>query len=112
MAEPVLYDLEHGELVRLGAQPEAWRLIRPGHSCGTISGSADCLFFRANNPTVLDMGALAAGTQHLQKLAPSRPGCWINIIPAGGLLLIPEASASCVCHYSLQTSMAFRPRSR
>lgn len=31
------------------------------------------------------------------------------MIPAGGRLLIPEGSASCVCHYSLQTSIAFAP---
>ena len=30
-------------------------------------------------------------------------------IPAAGLVLIPEASSGCVCSYSIQTSMAFRP---
>jgi len=38
------------------------------------------------------------------------PGCWINIIPAGGLVLIPEASSGCTCGYPLQTSMAFIPK--
>ncbi len=97
---------------RLGAAGQSagdWRLVRPGHSCGTLSGAGDCLFFRANNPTVLDLRAhLERGTAAV-KLAPSRARCWINMIPAGGLLLIPEASAGCVCQYSLQTSMAFRP---
>jgi len=39
----------------------------------------------------------------------SRPGCWINIIPAGGMVLIPEASSGCTCSFPLQTSIAYRP---
>ena len=40
----------------------------------------------------------------------TRPGCWINILPAGGLVLIPEASSGCTCYYSIQTSLALSPR--
>jgi outer membrane protein assembly factor BamB len=109
IAEPVMYDATTGERTGLDALGKSWRLVRPGHSCGTMSGAGQCVFFRANNPTVLDIGDRPAAGQRMQKLAPTRPGCWINIIPASGLVLIPEASASCVCHYSLQTSMAFRP---
>lgn len=113
VCEPALYKLATGERVTVGdgsdGQPQPWRLVRPGHSCGTLSGAADCLFFRANNPTVYDVRAhLTEGTRP-RSLAPTRTGCWINVIPAGGLVLIPEASAGCVCNYSLQTSMAFLP---
>ncbi|MCA9298404.1 MAG: hypothetical protein KDA28_05020, partial [Phycisphaerales bacterium] len=100
VAEPFIYDLDTGAL-RNPDDP----IIRPGHSCGTMSGARDCLFFRAGNPTVLDLT-----TGEFTRLSPSRLGCWINVLPAQGLVLIPEASASCVCHYALQTSMAFRPR--
>jgi len=108
IAEPAIYELATGK--RLGPldKPTDWNLKRPGHSCGTLTGAGDCLFFRAANPTVLDLGKSAAG--QFQALAPTRPGCWINILPAQGLVLIPEASSGCVCHFSLQTSMAFRPR--
>lgn len=128
VCEPALYRLATGE--RIGhskekvtdagavagdAEFEPWRLVRPGHSCGTLSGAGTCLFFRAGNPTVMDLhesieGKL--GTKSAKSLAPTRTGCWINIIPAGGLVMIPEASAGCVCNFSLQTSMAFRPRPR
>jgi len=37
----------------------------------------------------------------------NRPGCWINIIPAGGLVLVPEASSGCSCNFPVQTSFAF-----
>lgn len=109
IAEPLVYDLLTGRQEVAGDAGEPWRLERPGHSCGTISASQSCLFFRAGNPTVLSLDAHLAGEASPQKLSPTRPGCWINIIPAGGLVLIPEASAGCVCHFSLQTSMAFRP---
>ena len=108
VAEPAIYEMATGK--RLGPldKPTNWNLKRPGHSCGTLTGAGDCLFFRAYNPTVLDLGKSASG--RFQALAPTRPGCWINILPAQGLVLIPEASSGCVCHFSLQTSMAFRPR--
>lgn len=108
-AEPAAYDLATGRPLTLAGQTEPWRLRRPGHSCGTVSGAADCLFFRAGNPTVLDLPRHLESQTPPLALSPTRTGCWINIIPANGLVLIPEASAGCVCHFSLQTSMAFLP---
>lgn len=107
VAEPYLYDLETGNRTNPRNESTKWALTRPGHSCGTLSGAGHCLFFRAGNPTVLNLK-----TSTFTALAPTRAGCWINMIPAGGRLLIPEGSASCVCHYSLQTSMAFAPISQ
>ena len=107
LAEPYAYDLESGERISPGSDDESWVLRRPGHSCGTLSGAGQCVFFRAGNPTVLNLGADSENA--FQKLSPSRPGCWINMIPAGGRLLIPEGSASCVCSFPVQTSMGFVP---
>ena len=107
IAEPFLYDLETGAKLTPSGAEEDWALRRPGHSCGTLSGAGNCVFFRAGNPTVLNLAAdpdLA-----FSKLSPSRPGCWINMLPAGGRLLIPEGSASCVCAFPVQTSMGFLP---
>ncbi|MCH2179102.1 MAG: PQQ-binding-like beta-propeller repeat protein [Mariniblastus sp.] len=104
VAEPYLYNLATGLRTVPDGAAEDWALKRPGHSCGTLSGAGNSLFFRASNPTVLNLE-----NSTFTALAPTRAGCWINMIPAGGRLLIPEGSASCVCHYSLQTSMAFAP---
>lgn len=112
VAEPVFYDLNTGKPFNPEGKEGHWPIVRPGHSCGTMSGAGQSLFFRANNPTALSLEASFSGASRFTRLAPSRPGCWINIIPANGLVLIPEASAGCVCNYSLQTSMAFRPRPR
>ena len=113
VAEPYLYDIATGKHINPNEnQSTPWTIKRPGHSCGTMSGAGDCVFFRAGNPTVLDLASNGEPGKRFTALAPTRPGCWINIIPAGGLVLIPEASASCVCQYPLQTSMGFRPAAR
>ncbi|MBI4324485.1 MAG: PQQ-binding-like beta-propeller repeat protein [Chloroflexi bacterium] len=109
VAEPVMYDLVTGRPFNPDGKEEHWPILRPGHSCGTMSGAGTCLFFRANHPTLLNIDRAQSAASRFTSLAPSRPGCWINIIPANGLVLIPEASAGCVCHYPIQTSMAFSP---
>ena len=38
-----------------------------------------------------------------------RPGCWINAIPAGGMVLVPDGSAGCRCSYQNKTWLALRP---
>ena len=35
-----------------------------------------------------------------------RSSCWINMIPAGGLVVVPEGSSSCQCAYNYKTSLA------
>lgn len=95
---PYAYDLETGERI------EEYVFSRDGHGCGGVSASVHSLFWRGGNPTMRDVGKESRKINHV-----SRPGCWINIIPAGGLLLIPEASSGCTCAFPLQTSMAYRP---
>ena len=98
--EPHAYNLTTGERL-----PE-YDLRRHGHGCGTMSASASSLYFRAGNPT-----EYLLGERKLRKITTvSRPGCWINIIPAGGLILIPEASSGCTCNFAIQGSLAFLPR--
>ncbi len=81
------------------------------HKCTTISLSDRCAFSRFSkekNPFMFD---LDSGKSY-RLTTITRPGCWINMIPAGGLLLIPEGSAGCTCEYPIQTSMALRPVER
>ena len=99
-AYPLAYTLYTGEPV------EGWTFSRHGHGCGNISASAHNLFWRGGNPWRWD---LAPGGQPSKVNSVVRPGCWINIIPAGGMLLIPEASSGCTCAYPLQTSIAYVP---
>ena len=100
-AWPYAYQLHTGERL-----PD-WKFSRLGHGCGGVSASDTGLFWRGLNPWMYDLTP-GGGPRRLTQT--TRPGCWINIIPAGGLVLVPEASSGCTCPYSLQTSMAFNPR--
>ncbi len=99
-AWPYAYNLKTGKRI------EGWKFDRQGHGCGGISASAQCLFWRGGNPWMYDLGP-NGGPRRLNRV--TRPGCWINIIPAGGLVLIPESSSGCTCGFPLQTSLAFIP---
>ncbi len=76
--------------------------------CGGFSGSANNLFARKSNPTMFDLGPGEQEGTGLTKV--NRPGCWINIIPAGGIISIPESSSGCTCDYPIQSSFAFIPK--
>ncbi|MBN2592511.1 MAG: PQQ-binding-like beta-propeller repeat protein [Sedimentisphaerales bacterium] len=99
-AWPYAYNLKTGQRIA------GWEFERHGHGCGGVSASAQCLFWRGWNPWMYDLGP-DGGPQRLT--AVTRPGCWINIIPAGGLVLIPESSSGCTCGFALQTSLALVP---
>ncbi|MBM3891861.1 MAG: hypothetical protein FJ388_22335, partial [Verrucomicrobia bacterium] len=89
-----------------GEPIEGWKWQKGPH-CGIVSMSATSAFSRAkDHPWMFD---LKTG-EHTVLTTAARPGCWINMIPAGGLVLIPEASAGCTCGYAIQTSLAFTAR--
>ncbi len=98
--DPLAYDLQTGQ------QVADWKFSRMGHGCGNVSASAHSIFWRGSNPWQWELSPEA---QPQRINAVTRPGCFINMIPAGGVLLIPEASSGCTCSYPLQTSLAYVP---
>jgi len=100
-AWPYAYNLKTGSKI------EGWEFDRHGHGCGGVSASAQALFWRGGNPWMHDLGP-DGGPQQLTRT--TRQGCWINIIPAGGLVLVPESSSGCTCGFAMQTSLAFVPQ--
>ena len=90
----------------LTGQQTPWNFIRPGHHCGALSASAHMMFFRSGFTAYYDLDE-DSGTRHF---AGHRLGCWINFIPAGGLVIVPEASAGCACLFSLTATVVFQPR--
>ncbi len=101
----VIYGTGFACNLNTGEPVDTWKWRKSNH-CGTVSTSAKCAFSRYENPWMFD---LRSG-EHTVLSKAIRPGCWINIIPAGGLILIPEASAGCTCGHPIQTSVAFIPR--
>ena len=102
----------------LYCEPFAWNLntgkrapkfgLKKQHrrGCGTLTASASTVFFRDGTASMCDLKS----NTYSKVTTTTRPGCWINMIPAGGLLLVPEASSGCTCNFAIQTSLAFRPR--
>ncbi|MCP3695147.1 MAG: hypothetical protein GY917_23315, partial [Planctomycetaceae bacterium] len=64
------------------------------------------LFFRSGFTSYYDLEK-DSGTTHF---AGHRLGCWVNAIPGNGLLMVPEASAGCVCQFQMTATFVFEPR--
>ena len=72
----------------------------------TLLASAHTLLFRSGSIGYYDLG----DQQGVLHFGGQRPGCWINLIAAGGLILMPEGSSGCICPYPIQCSLALYPR--
>lgn len=86
--------------------------FKRSYGCGLLTGSKHTMLFRSATLGYFDF--LRQGK--VENYGGIRPGCWINAIPAGGLVLMPDASAGCVCSYlnqawfALEADGTFPPR--
>ncbi|MEW6356588.1 MAG: PQQ-binding-like beta-propeller repeat protein [Planctomycetota bacterium] len=111
-AEPWAYDLRTGEqkmrIHPITGRKDPWQFARPGHHCGCPAASPNMLFFRSGTfgyyDLVNDYGTMHWGAQ--------RTGCWINFLPANGVLNFPEGSAGCMCPFPNQCTYVFKHRER
>ncbi|MFQ5733544.1 MAG: PQQ-binding-like beta-propeller repeat protein [Planctomycetaceae bacterium] len=95
------------------AQGGAWDLLtgddkpftlKRSYGCGQISASKNLLLFRSATLGYLDLSK----TSGTQSFGGMRPGCWINSLPAGGLVFVPDASAGCRCSYQNRAWVALQ----
>jgi hypothetical protein len=93
------------------AQGGAWDLLKGeeqpftferSYGCGQLAGSRHMLLFRSATLGYLDLSR-GSGVENFGGI---RPGCWINALPVGGLVLVPDASAGCSCSYQNRSWMA------
>ena len=110
-AEPWAFELKSGMPKQrqhpVTGENDDWRFSRPGHHCGIITATPNMMFFRSGFIGYYDLYK-DSGTQHF---SGQRLGCWINAIPGNGLVMIPEASAGCVCQFSIASTVVMEPRS-
>ncbi len=78
--------------------------IKKSYGCGQLAGSKHLLLFRSATLGYQDLTRKAG----VENFGGMRPGCWINALPAGGLVLIPDASAGCRCSYQNRTWIALK----
>jgi len=110
IAEPWAFELQSGEPRKrenpLTGEESDWQFSRPGHHCGVVTTTPNMMFFRSGFIGYYDLYE-DSGTKHF---AGQRLGCWINAIPSSGLVVIPEASAGCVCLFSITSTVVLEPR--
>ena len=87
----------------LTGEPLDFKLNR-SYGCGQISASANLMLFRSGTLGYLDL-TRDAGTENVGGI---RPSCWINAIPAGGIVLVPDGSAKCRCSYQMKAWFALQ----
>ncbi|MCD6360553.1 MAG: PQQ-binding-like beta-propeller repeat protein, partial [Armatimonadetes bacterium] len=107
-AEPNAFDLQTGEPMTrrhpLTGEDIPWT-FRRAYGCGSISAAPNLLFFRSGAMGMYDL----AGDTGVHNFGGVRPGCYINVIAANGLVLSPDADSACTCAYNFQTSLALEP---
>ncbi|MBN2311064.1 MAG: PQQ-binding-like beta-propeller repeat protein [Candidatus Hydrogenedentes bacterium] len=95
-------------------EPGAWDLLtgkrldfdlQRSYGCGIMAGSPNLLVYRSATFGYFDL-LHNEGTINYGGI---RPGCWINAIPAGGLVLAPDATDRCTCSYLIKASIALQP---
>ncbi|MFQ6096416.1 MAG: PQQ-binding-like beta-propeller repeat protein [Armatimonadota bacterium] len=108
---PRAFDLRTGEWKKrvqpVTGEEERW-LFQTKAGCGAVSACPTTLLFRSGAAGFYDI----AGDSGTHWLGQVRSSCWINMIPAGGLVLMPEGASSCTCPYNFQTSLALAPDTR
>ena len=72
------------------------------YGCGQISASKHMMVFRSATLGYFDLTRKAG----VENFGGIRLGCYINAIPAGGLVLVPDGSSQCNCSYQMQAWFA------
>ena len=107
-AEPWAYDLRTGSQIMrehpITGIREPWQFARPGHHCGCPAASENMLLFRSLTLGWYDL-LEDFGTQHFGSL---RTSCWINFIPANGVLMVPEGGSGCMCAFPTSCTVVFK----
>ena len=76
--------------------------FKRSYGCGILAGGSNLILFRSATMGYFDL----LDTRKTYNYGGLRLGCWVNAIPAGGIVLVPDASAGCKCSYLNQASLA------
>ncbi len=110
IVEPRACDLFTGKILDrlhpVTGKPVTWEFLRPGHCCAITSASAHALFYRSFYAAIYEL----KGDKGINLFGAIRPGCWLNMVPACGLMVMPEASSGCTCSFPIRCSIALVPR--
>jgi len=77
--------------------------------CGILSGCPVAVFGRYGTSSYVELAPKISKTT---QMPGARPGCWINMIPASGLLVETEAASGCTCLYPNQATLVLYPKTK
>ncbi|MFP6601282.1 MAG: PQQ-binding-like beta-propeller repeat protein [Pirellulaceae bacterium] len=78
----------------LTGKPQPFNFKR-SYGCGIMAGSRNLMLFRSATLGYFDLEK----NKSIDNYGGMRPGCWVNALPVGGVVLVPDASAGCRCSY-------------
>ena len=99
--QPNGYRMDSGEMItsKVGRR----------EGCHTYVGAGGALIYRGKSRQI---SMWDRETESVSSWPRLRPSCWLNTIPASGMLLVPEGGGGCSCGGWMETSIGFLPRSR
>ncbi len=94
--------------------------LRTGEPRGFDFSSTGCANYAASETHIFGRGPggavsfwdLEQGGEGAPICSVMRTGCYISVIPAGGIVMLPPAAAGCMCDYTLEASIAWSPSRR
>lgn len=95
--EPFAFDIHTGEKLDF--------TMNRSYGCGIMSSSKNLLLFRSATLGYIDLLNSDIETQNFGGI---RPGCWINVLPVGGIVLMPDATERCNCSYLIKANIALQ----
>ena len=96
------------------AQGGAWDLLtgetvpfkfQRSYGCGILASARNMLLFRSATLGYYNL----TGARKTENYGGIRPGCWINTLPVGGIVLLPDATSGCRCSYLNKAWIALEP---
>ncbi|MFK5921830.1 MAG: PQQ-binding-like beta-propeller repeat protein [Verrucomicrobiota bacterium] len=77
------------------------------YGCGQIASGSNMMLFRSATLGYVDISSSEPKTKNFGGI---RLGCYLNAIPAAGLVLVPDGSSKCQCSYQMRAWFALRPQ--
>ena len=82
-----------------------WRIDGKGQGCGLVAGCENMLLIRSGAIGYYD---LSYDRGWYENYGGIRSGCFLNYIPAGGIVLVPDDTRACRCSYQNQATVALK----
>ena len=86
---------------------DTWQIHGKGQGCGLVAGSENLLMLRSAAIGYYD---LSYDRGWLENYGGIRAGCFINALPACGIVLVPDDTRACRCSYQNQATIALTQR--